>query len=117
MLFRKLIEREKEYKLQAEKYNKLNVYGDINEIIKEKSQYETLYKEELKKNHENKIMLDTQKRSMSTLTSIKTSGYFGGGTSTPKIFALSQVSPTVTVNFGNRARPVTSGFTGPTMGL
>ena len=105
------MEREKEYKMQAEKYNKLNVYGDINEIIREKDKYENLYKDELKKNHESKIMLDTQKRMMSTFTSFKSTGSLNGGSS-PKIFALSQVSPKYSAGPGPRPRPVTSGFTG-----
>ncbi len=49
-------------KEQAQKYVDLNVYGDIHQIIKDRDQYKNLYREEFKKNNDNKIIIESQKR-------------------------------------------------------
>ena len=49
-------------KEQADKFVELNVYGDIRQIIKERDQYRNLYKEEVKKNNDSKVAIESQKR-------------------------------------------------------
>jgi len=51
---------------QADKFVALNMYGDIHELIRERDRYKAMYKEENKKNNNNKVMLDSQKRIFKT---------------------------------------------------
>ena len=64
---RKLKDFDQENRETVEKYNQLNLYGDINTILAEKEKFENLYKEETKKNHEQKIFIDTQKRLINSI--------------------------------------------------
>ena len=77
-------ENEKDLRSQADKYTELNVYGDIHQLIKDRDRYKDLYREEFKKNNENKVTIESQKRLL------KTTSKPGG--------------------FQSNARPSTSGF-------
>jgi len=54
-----LINKSQEYKVNAEKYVQLNVYGDIHEIIEDRDRYKEMYKEEARRNKELKVATES----------------------------------------------------------
>jgi myosin heavy subunit len=85
--YKKLKEREEELKKDANKFLELNVFGDINEIIRERDKYQKLYREEVKKYNESKVAIEAQKRLLSNSTQF---------TSTGKIRPLTGLPPNTT---------------------
>jgi len=72
--YKKLLEKEEELKKNADKFIELNVYGDINDIVKERDKYKVLYRDEVKKGNVSKIAVESQKRLLQTSTQFNSSG-------------------------------------------
>jgi len=72
-LCRELKNREKELRDQSEKFFELNANSDIHQIMKERDRYKSMYKDEIKKNNENKLS-ETQKRFFKSVPKFNPSG-------------------------------------------
>ena len=111
-LNRKLKDFDQENREIIEKYNNLNVYGDINIIIGEKEKFENLYKEEIKKNHDQKLFIDTQKRLINAISTagggVNTSGYMKSN----QIIKENNLQRIPGNNLSFKVRPYTSNATG-----